>query len=178
MVLFEILLYVTTQVSTGDGLVLVPPLTIALNQTECMCESMESLAAGVGTPSGITATCQSTLACDGVTCAIEALGMTLTVEIDFRVCDEPPGSRVMVLDSSNDVIFDKYFNSSDMDIISLGLFTSLNLDVFIEHHDYSMILQVGVTVIGYTMEVFYSVYTFRTSVNGLLCRGALNSEVK
>ena len=136
-------MHITIQVVLSNGQVLIPPLIMSLNQTECMCQSVEVLAASVvDTPAPTT--CQRTSACDGVMCElmVPIIG-TVDLEVNFQVCQDPPRIDVVVTDSSGSVIFDQNFDSSDMVDISLNIFVTLNLDIFIENHNYSIIIQVN-----------------------------------
>ena len=124
----------------SNGSSLVPPLTIDLNQTECMCLSMETLAGSVDIP--VPTTCQRTSVCNGVNCILTVpfVGM-LDLEVTFEACQNPPRVQVVVKDSSNNALLNQYFNGSDTVVIST-LIVTLTLDVVIENDNYSMIIQV------------------------------------
>ena len=134
------------QVAISNGTVLVPPLTIALSQRECMCQSMEALVASVDSP--VPTSCERTSNCNGVNCnlTVPIAGMVY-LETDFEVCWEPPRVQVVVVDSSGTALLNQYFNTSDTVDINVAIIT-FTLDVIIENYDYSMIIQVEYCIVN------------------------------
>ena len=153
------------QVALANGSVLIPPLTIGLNQTMCMCQSMQALASSVDPPAPASGSCQGASTCSGVNCILTVPFVgTYSVEVDFEVCQDPPRMLVVVEDSSNSVLLDQYFSTSDTVDVSITPSLSFTLDVVIEHYDYSMIIQV--------------IYTSRSSSSMYIASNLLDTAYK
>ena len=122
---------------------LIPPLTIGLNQTICMCQSMQAIASSVEPPDPASGSCQRASTCSGVNLilTIPIVG-TFYIEVDFEVCQDPPRILVVVKDSTDGVLFDQYFTTSETVDVRVNAFLTLTLNVIIENYDYSMIIQV------------------------------------
>ena len=136
-------LALTMQVALINGSVLVPPLIIGLNETACMCQSMQALASSVDPPAPASGSCQRASICSGVVCILTVpIVGTFDVEVDFEVCQDPPSMLVIVEDSDDNVLLDQYFNTSETVNVSVDASITITLDVVIENYDYSMIIQV------------------------------------
>ena len=140
-------LALTMQVALVNGSVIIPPLTIGLNQTACMCQSMQALASSVDPPEPASGSCQAASTCSGVNCILTVpLTGTFYIKVDFEVCQDPPRMLVVVEDSGNNILLDQYFSTSEIVDVSVSTFLTITLDVVIENYDHSMILQVYTSI--------------------------------
>ena len=137
------------QVALLNGSVLISPLTIGLNQTYCMCQSMQAIASSVEPPEPASGCCQTTSTCSGVNCVLtEPIVGTFYIEVDFEVCQDSPRILVVVKNSTDGVLLDQYFSTSETVDVSVNAFLTLTLDVITENYDYSMIIQVYILVVS------------------------------
>ncbi len=136
---------------------LVPVVQLPINATQCMCQSMDSLARDVQLNQlnqlpGLNFQYSCARArgkCDTVNCVVAiAARANYTASMAVDSCHNPPAISIVVLDSGeNEVYSGSFDHSQNVDIPCFGL--TCTLEITIEHHQYSM--DVTVSPYGYAL---------------------------
>ena len=121
------------------GGVVIPQVYVPLNASDCMCDSLRDLADQATHP-GIQPECSTNELCDGVRCEFDIFGAVYYLEIIVLPCQN--AVSLLVEDSSRQVLHISVFNQTATRPIPIG-FLTLQTEVFIVPHDYSMEVQVA-----------------------------------
>ena len=125
----------------------VPRTVISLNASDCMCQSIQSLAQLGESP--VETNCTSNPKCTGLECTFNLYNNDYKVETEVNPCTHPPGIDFYIKPvHTNQILFHRFFNTSSNATI-LGLFP---LHVTVEHRNYSMIISVS-TLLDYIIYV-------------------------
>ena len=120
---------------------LIPQATVPLNASQCMCQSLQDLAAqAVQADIDIEPECQTNQECNGVVCELDIFGSVYYLESIILPCDY--AVDVVVRDSQRQAIFMSVYNRTEIHMISIGIFTT-SLYVEIVPHPYSMEVSVS-----------------------------------
>ena len=123
-------------------MVLVPHVTIGLNPTGCMCESINAIADRGVSP--FDTQCVNNTECTGLECTFDTQGFgTYRIETEVQSCATPPGFVFLVRNVESDaIIFDQYFDSSRNATINFNN-VAIPLHVKVHHRKYSIIISVS-----------------------------------
>ena len=114
----------------------VPHTVISLNASDCMCQSIQSLAQLGESP--VETNCVNNSKCTGLECTFN-YSTGYRVETEVNPCTHPPGIDFYIKPvHTNQILFHHFFNTSST---ILGL---CPLHVTVEHRDYSMIIFVSI----------------------------------
>ena len=130
----------------SNGPVIIPPVSLPLNQSECMCESMQEVIDNIHSP--VPTSCSTDAECTGVECLIYLdPNNVLVLEDEFEICQEPPGVLVLLRTSDGTPIFDHYFTGSSNEAFNISSLLHVDLFVSVVPGNYSMTVSVsdGVT---------------------------------
>ena len=117
----------------------VPHTVISLNASDCMCQSIQSVAELGESP--VETNCTSNPKCTGLECTFHYNSTDYRVETEVDPCTYPPGIDFYIKSvQTNQVLFHHFFNTSSNTTI-LGSFP---LHVTVEHRNYSMIISVSI----------------------------------
>lgn len=123
-------------------MVLVPHVTIGLNPTGCMCESINAIAGRGVSP--FDTQCVNNTECTGLECTFDTQVFgTYRIETEVQSCVTPPGFVFLVRNvESGAIIFDQYFDSSRNATINFNN-VAIPLHVKVHHRKYSIIISVS-----------------------------------
>ena len=114
-----------------------------------MCESLTSVASSVTnslTTSvfgiDIITSCFVNQQCSGIDCTLVILAFTFLIEADVQPCETPPGVLLVVRSGGLQAIYEGYFDSSDIVSVVSEDNAALQVNVKIEHRNYSMNVEV------------------------------------
>ena len=85
--------------------------------------------------------CTANTDCDGMICELDVFGTVYYLETLLLSCEEPPAVDVVVEDDEHKALFASQFNRTGTYELVISGFR-LPLSVVIEHHDYSMDVEV------------------------------------
>ena len=132
-------------------MILIPSVTIPLNPSMCMCQSLHRLARDIQSPRllPIQYSCTNNTACSGIHCQFS----NYTCDVTFDPCSE----RVQLTahNPRGSVVYQKIYNSSrsetihlTSDLSQLSLGSTAILNVTILHHNYSMEIEASMSGVG------------------------------
>ena len=119
---------------------LIPPITFSINTTDCLCSSLEELADKIHHP--LEHNCVVNPNCTGVTCDLEVVIGTISMEVLIFSCNQPPAMELVIRDLVGNPFFSGFFNESEVTSLTIAGFSS-PLSVKIVHRTYSMDIEVS-----------------------------------
>ena len=119
---------------------LIPRVTVPLNASQCMCQSLVDLAAVAG-GTDIEPSCETNTDCNGVVCEVDLLGFVYYIESIILPCDY--AVDVVSRDSQRRPTLMSVYNETGTHTIFIGPI-STSLYVEIVRHPYSMELSVNI----------------------------------
>lgn len=137
-----------TLLSNGTTSTLVPFVTIGLNASGCMCDSINAIPERGVSP--YETDCVNNTECTGLECNFSIGPVHYKIETEVQSCANPPGFIFLIRNvDTNLIIFNQYFDSSKNTSIPFGQ-ASIPLGVMVHHRKYSMIISISVTALGNT----------------------------
>ena len=131
----------------ADGTEVIPSVSVPLNQTDCMCESLTSVASSVAESftianTDIKTSCFVNQQCSGIDCPVMISIFTFHIEVDVQPCETPPGIFLVVRNAGLQAIYEGYFISDDVISVVSEDNIDIQVNVKIEQRDYSMNVEV------------------------------------
>ena len=139
-------LQVTALVEGDIMTILIPTVTVPLNPRACMCQSLQSVARDTHLPQiiPIQFSCTRNTTCNGVHCQVSHSNtLEYTSDIVVDPCSE--GLEVTVRNSQGQVTYQRVFQDTQHVPFS-GSGYNATLHVHIVHHNYSMEVEVGISL--------------------------------
>ena len=124
------------------ALPLIPQVSVPLNTSDCLCESLEDLASVIQSPLGIEHDCHTNSDCDGMQCELDINSDRYFLDLVVFSCMEPPAIDVIVEDEEQERVFEQTFTESGTRNLTLGLFPMI-LNSTVIHHNYSVDVEVS-----------------------------------